>query len=96
MHLAGPTDCGGYLVDTHDQPVPTKVWELYQLAQKLTNGVSTLLEWDANIPPYEDLVQELLKAKAVLKGDIPNVGVEVAQKNVVSNPINFQIENAYE
>ncbi|MGB4847609.1 MAG: DUF692 domain-containing protein, partial [Saprospiraceae bacterium] len=26
IHLAGPTSCGPYLIDTHDQPVPTPVW----------------------------------------------------------------------
>ncbi|RYD91058.1 MAG: DUF692 domain-containing protein, partial [Sphingobacteriales bacterium] len=40
IHIAGPTDCDTYLLDTHDQPVPTKVWQLYKLAQELTGGVS--------------------------------------------------------
>jgi uncharacterized protein (UPF0276 family) len=68
IHVAGPTDCDTYLLDTHDQPVPTQVWKLYQLAQELTSGVSTLLEWDANIPEYPELVAEVQKAKEVLKG----------------------------
>lgn len=56
IHIAGPTDCGDYLIDTHDHPVPTEVWRLYNLAQELTGGVATLLEWDANIPDYPDLL----------------------------------------
>ena len=73
IHVAGPTAYDGYLVDTHDHPVPTEVWRLYRLAQELTGGVSTLLEWDAAIPPYPDLVAELDKARAALAGELPEV-----------------------
>lgn len=71
IHIAGPTAYDRYLVDTHDHPVPTEVWRLYRLAQELTGGVSTLLEWDAAIPAYPDLVAELDKARAVLAGELP-------------------------
>lgn len=73
IHIAGPTDFGRYLIDTHDHPVPTPVWRLYRLAQELTGGVSTLLEWDAAIPDYPELVAELHKARAVLAGELPEV-----------------------
>ena len=92
IHLAGPTDCGRYLVDTHDQPVPTPVWKLYKLAQELTGGVSTLLEWDANIPDFPDLVAELRKAELVLQGNLPDAPVRAsAAAGVVSNPVGFQL-----
>jgi len=96
MHLAGPTDYNGFLIDTHDKPVPTPVWKLYKLAQELTGGVSTLLEWDANIPPYEELVDELLKAKKVLKGEIPTVAIETVKKETISNPVDFQLATIHE
>lgn len=73
IHVAGPTSFGRYLVDTHDHPVPTPVWRLYRLAQELTGGVSTLLEWDAAIPAYPDLVAELDRARGVLAGELPDV-----------------------
>jgi uncharacterized protein (UPF0276 family) len=92
IHLAGPTDCGQYLVDTHDQPVPTPVWHLYKLAQELTGGVSTLLEWDANIPAFPELVAELRKAEDALQGIIPDVPVRKPYaSDVVSNPVDFQL-----
>jgi hypothetical protein len=50
VHLAGPSDFGTHLMDTHDAPVPDAVWPLYAEVQARTGGVSTLLEWDANIP----------------------------------------------
>ena len=64
VHLAGPRDCGTHLLDTHDSPVLDPVWDLYALAMRRTGGVSTLLEWDADIPPYEALLAELAKAPA--------------------------------
>ena len=92
MHLAGPTDCGDLLVDTHDQPVPSKVWELFHQAYNLTGGVSTLLEWDAKIPEYPELLEELYKAREVLKGNIPDTGIYRSPHLPVSNPIDFQLQ----
>ncbi len=93
MHVAGPTDCDTYLLDTHDQPVPTQVWHLYKLAQELTGGVSTLLEWDANIPEYPELVAEVQKAKQVMQGYIPEVPVHrTPYVDAVSNPVDHQVQ----
>jgi hypothetical protein len=90
IHLAGPTDCGRYLVDTHDRPVPARVWELYRLAHGWTGGVSTLLEWDANIPDFPELVAELRKAEAALAGENPGAAAAPhGVGEVVSNPVSF-------
>lgn len=87
IHIAGPSDCGGYFVDTHDQPVPSRVWELYRLAQELTGGVATLLEWDANIPAFPELVQELHKAKQALLGEFAGFpALPTATESPISNP----------
>lgn len=67
IHLAGHTDKGTYCLDTHDEPVCDKVWELYGEVYKLTGGVSTLLEWDDNFLSFEDTWKEALKAKAFQK-----------------------------
>ncbi len=96
MHIAGPTDCGDYLIDTHDQPVPTDVWKLYKLAQELTGGVSALLEWDANIPEYDELVAEVHKARKVMQGEFPDVPVFKATSEVVSNPLDHQMQVEHE
>lgn len=71
-HLAGPSDCGTHMIDTHDQPVPTPVWQLYEAFIKARGcHVATLLEWDANIPSFPELVKELNLAKDALQGRIP-------------------------
>jgi uncharacterized protein (UPF0276 family) len=66
IHLAGFTDQGTHLVDTHDRPVAAAVWELYELAISLTGPVPTLLEWDDHIPPFPELFAELNKARRYL------------------------------
>jgi hypothetical protein len=72
--------------------VPTPVWRLYALAQELTGGVSTLLEWDADIPDYPDLVAELHKARAVLAGHVPEVAImPSADRAALSNPVDYQL-----
>lgn len=70
-HLAGHTNMGTHCIDTHDGPVTDPVWELYRHVQQQTGGVSTLLEWDANIPPFPELHAELLRAKDVLASGTP-------------------------
>jgi len=96
IHLAGPTDCGFYLIDTHDNPVPKEVWELYKLAHELTGGVSTLLEWDANIPSFPELIEELNRAKDVIRGEIPDTPLFRSRHEVVSNPVSHQFARSHE
>lgn len=64
IHLAGHTDCGTHLLDTHDHPVSDEVWTLYAKTYPQTGGVSTLLEWDDNFLSFEATWNEALKAKA--------------------------------
>jgi uncharacterized protein (UPF0276 family) len=63
FHLAGHTNCDTHLIDTHDGEVIDPVWELYRSAHELTGGASTLLEWDAKIPPFPVVHAEVLKAR---------------------------------
>lgn len=63
IHIAGHKDCGTHVIDTHDNTVRDEVWEIYRNVWPLTGGVSTLLEWDDNIPPFKETWEEALKAK---------------------------------
>jgi uncharacterized protein (UPF0276 family) len=65
IHLAGHQNHGTYLIDTHDHPVPDPVWELYAEAVRRFGSVSTMIERDANIPPLDELLQELNEARAL-------------------------------
>ncbi len=67
IHLAGHSDYGRYILDTHDYPVREEVWEIYREVYSKTNGVSTLLEWDDRFIPFEETWKEALKAKIYQK-----------------------------
>ncbi len=65
FHLGGHTDMGTFLFDTHSKAVIDPVWDLYREALKVMGPVSTLIEWDADIPPFEVLSAEVKKAQAI-------------------------------
>jgi uncharacterized protein (UPF0276 family) len=95
VHLAGASDCGTHLIDTHDHPVAEPVWPLYAQAQRLTGGVSTLLEWDAHIPPYDELVAELGKAKLARAGALPQADAAPrAEAGAIPTPTLHQLSLA--
>ncbi len=62
FHLAGHSDKGTHLLDTHDAPVPEAVWELFRSAVRRFGRVSTLVEWDDRIPELDELLAESGKA----------------------------------
>ncbi len=55
FHLAGYSDHGSYLLDTHDHPVCEAVWRLYEQAAARLGPVATLIEWDDHIPEFATL-----------------------------------------
>jgi uncharacterized protein (UPF0276 family) len=65
FHLAGHSDHGTHLLDTHDHPVCDGVWDLYRAAVARFGAVSTLIEWDDHIPPLARVVDESRHARTV-------------------------------
>lgn len=65
IHLAGHTNYGKYIIDTHSAPVIEPVWDLYRQAIESCGPVSTLIEWDDDIPPFAELCAEADKARAI-------------------------------
>ncbi len=70
FHLAGHSDFGDYVIDTHSHDVPDPVWDLYRFALGRFGPVSTMIERDDNIPPFESLLGELNLARS-LAGNLP-------------------------
>lgn len=64
IHVAGHTDNGTHVIDTHIGPVIDPVWELAAEAYARASGASVLLEWDAEIPSFEQTYAEALRARA--------------------------------
>jgi uncharacterized protein len=94
MHLAGHQNCGTHIIDTHDRTVSDDVWELFRLAWNLTGGVSTSLEWDGNIPPFEDYFAELHKAEQFMHDSelFEKTDTEqIIEHETFSTPIDFMI-----
>lgn len=65
LHLAGFTDMGTYLFDTHSTPVSDDVWHLYAHAVRRFGRVSTLVEWDADIPTFDRVCVEATRARRI-------------------------------
>jgi hypothetical protein len=65
IHLAGHSDKGTHLLDTHDAPVIPPVWRLYRRAVERFGRVSTLAEWDDRIPELEEVLAEAERARTI-------------------------------
>jgi uncharacterized protein (UPF0276 family) len=71
IHLAGYTpeaDEKGrpLLIDTHDRPVDQIVWSLFEYAIERLGPVPTLIEWDAKVPTWPELMAEADRADAIM------------------------------
>ncbi len=66
IHIAGHSKFEKYILDTHDHPVLDPVWRLYERAIKRIGPTATLLEWDDNIPSFDEVHAEALKANRFL------------------------------
>jgi hypothetical protein len=62
-HVAGHTNKGTHIVDTHSDHALADVWELYRRAWLRTGATATLYEWDEDIPEFGVVHAEALKAR---------------------------------
>jgi uncharacterized protein (UPF0276 family) len=76
-HLAGHLNKGTHIIDTHNDYVIDEVWKLYDHSVRRTGNVATLLEWDADIPAFEVVHAEALKARAYRREKAPKARVAV-------------------
>jgi uncharacterized protein (UPF0276 family) len=67
FHLAGYSDKGSFLHDTHDHPVAGAVWQLYGQAVRRFGAVSTSIEWDDHIPPFAVMQAEAAHAQQIFE-----------------------------
>lgn len=87
IHLAGHTDHGSYVLDTHDNYVRDDVWELYADVYPKTGGVSTLLEWDDHFISFQDTWNEALKAKKFQKSLHDKIKLKKMQSRLQEVPL---------
>jgi uncharacterized protein (UPF0276 family) len=95
MHLAGHQHLGTHIIDTHDRPVRREVWELFRLAWARTGGASTLLEWDGDIPSFDECHAEVRKAERYMEGHFDPArarpGDVAPSCGGLSNPVDFLV-----
>jgi uncharacterized protein (UPF0276 family) len=78
MHLAGHTKGPeGFLIDTHEGPVPRPVLELYQKALTRFSPQGIMLEWDTAIPTFSRVVKELDVFRLMFRQYIADMGTGV-------------------
>ncbi len=65
FHLANHTDRGHYKFDSHQGPVPDDVWELYRVALRCFGAVSSLVEWDQDVPEWSMLRAQQREASRI-------------------------------
>jgi len=73
IHLAGHSNNGDHLIDTHDHPVAAGVWNLYAAAVGLFGPVPAMIERDDNIPPLAELIAELDIARKISRTSLIKV-----------------------
>ena len=69
IHLAGytPVSENELIIDDHSQPVSDECWSLYRTALKQFGLVTTLIEWDNNLPSWSVLLEQATKARALMR-----------------------------
>lgn len=71
IHMAGhsPDSILGeaLLIDSHDAPIIEDVWNLFEHLVARVGPKPTLIERDANIPPFAELMGEVTHANSILK-----------------------------
>lgn len=65
IHLAGHSNHGDYIIDTHDAPVSKEVWDLYAATIRHLGVVSTMIERDDNMPAFAELLAEVSHAQCI-------------------------------
>ena len=65
IHLAGFTDMGDFLFDTHSKPVHPGVWRLFSEFIQRSPETPFMVEWDEDIPSFLDLEKELQQAISI-------------------------------
>jgi len=68
FHLANHSDRGHYAFDDHAGAVPPAVWALYEVAIRHLGPVSTLVEWDQDVPAWHELAAQARRAATIAAG----------------------------
>lgn len=68
VHLAGYTDKGSFVIDTHSKEPDESTWKLWEKVCQKRSDIPFMIEWDSDIPPFEDVTLLLRKAQDLQRG----------------------------
>jgi hypothetical protein len=66
-HVAGHTDLGTHLLDTHSCAARDEVWDLLDHALARTGPRAVLYEWDEDVPELDVLLAQADRARAAVR-----------------------------
>ena len=69
------------MIDTHDHDIVDPVWDLYRMALRRFGPVSTMIERDDHIPPFEELCAELDIARGIATQEHPELDNDEREPN---------------
>ncbi|MGE5086174.1 MAG: DUF692 domain-containing protein [Bacillota bacterium] len=72
IHLGGPTNHGDFLVNTRANEVSPPVWDLLKYVAAKVRHLPIAIERDGNIPAFNDLEMEIIKASFILENSYDN------------------------
>ena len=68
VHLAGGVVRDGEYLDTHTRPVPEESWRLLEwLIPRAPSLQAVIVERDAELPPFDELLAEVARARGLLR-----------------------------
>ena len=70
VHLAGFVEGEHFVIDTHSEPPHTATWELWDAVCRVRNDIPFMIEWDSDIPDFEEVKVHLDCASLIQRGKI--------------------------
>lgn len=66
IHLSGTKSTyNGYIMDSHDAPIPEEVWNLLQFITNLSDIPPIIIEREANFTQIDDILLDVQKAREI-------------------------------
>ena len=62
LHLANHSDRGTHRFDDHRGAVPDEVWTLYRHVVRTHGRITTIVEWDEDVPEWDTLQSQARRA----------------------------------
>lgn len=67
VHLAGFIEGKEFVIDTHSEPPHPATWELWRDVCARRSDIPFMIEWDSNIPAFEEVLGHLGTAERIRK-----------------------------